>query len=417
MPFVPNGAVLPDYEHGCFAHIPDLVHHLLTGKGAPVLSAEQLGYEDRRYDRVIVILIDAFGWCFFEKIAHRYPFLRRITREGQVARLTSQFPSTTTAHVTTLFTNQVVGQHGLFEWQFYEPGLDDMIIPLQFSFSGDSQPETLRATGIDPAGLYPPSTFFQTLAADGIRTYVFQHNDYRASTYSTLMTRGARTSGFKTWAEVLVNVRMRAEKAPAGTALFVYLDTLDATLHRYGPEAPQAWAEMDAIFTTLERVFWRQAAGRLENTFLLLTADHGQMQVYPEKTIYLNQLPEFERLLPLLRRNRRGKILAPGGSPRDMFLYVLDGAVEEAVAILRAALDGRADVYPEQELEAAGLFGPQPVSPAFTARRGNVVILPHDREAVWWYEKDRFEQKHRGHHGGLSAQEMQIPLLLYDLSS
>jgi hypothetical protein len=46
------------------------------------------------------------------------------------------------------------------------------------------------------------------------------------------------------------------------------------------------------------------------------------------------------------------------------------------------------------------------------ARVGNLVILPYRGEAVWWYEKDRFEQKFRGHHGGLTPQEMEIPLLM-----
>jgi hypothetical protein len=32
-------------------------------------------------------------------------------------------------------------------------------------------------------------------------------------------------------------------------------------------------------------------------------------------------------------------------------------------------------------------------------------------EAVWWYEKDKFEQRFYGHHGGLTPQEMEIPLL------
>jgi hypothetical protein len=46
------------------------------------------------------------------------------------------------------------------------------------------------------------------------------------------------------------------------------------------------------------------------------------------------------------------------------------------------------------------------------SRLGNLVILPYEQESVWWYEKG-FEQKHYGHHGGLTPQEAEIPLLLY----
>jgi hypothetical protein len=62
----------------------------------------------------------------------------------------------------------------------------------------------------------------------------------------------------------------------------------------------------------------------------------------------------------------------------------------------------------------AGWFGPQ-VSPVFRARAGDLVILPYRGEAVWWYEKDKFFQKYYGHHGGLTPQEMEIPLLLWEM--
>jgi len=44
---------------------------------------------------------------------------------------------------------------------------------------------------------------------------------------------------------------------------------------------------------------------------------------------------------------------------------------------------------------------------------GNLVILPRGDETVWWYEKGKFELKHNGLHGGLSRDEMDIPLILY----
>ena len=78
---------------------------------------------------------------------------------------------------------------------------------------------------------------------------------------------------------------------------------------------------------------------------------------------------------------------------------------------LAGRLAGRAVVYRTADLIAAGFFGAAPVSETFLGRVGNLVVLPYRGEAVWWYEKDRFEQKYFGHHGGLTPQEMEIPLL------
>ena len=107
-------------------------------------------------------------------------------------------------------------------------------------------------------------------------------------------------------------------------------------------------------------------------------------------------------------------MLVPGGSPRDMFLYIQDGMLDEAQAVLALGLSGKADVIQTDELIRQGYFGPT-VSKAFRQRVGNLVILPYRYEAVWWYEKGRFEQKFCGHHGGLTPQEMEIPLLAIEL--
>ncbi|HEY52894.1 MAG TPA: alkaline phosphatase family protein [Caldilineae bacterium] len=410
---LPNDSIKPKYDSACFSHLPGLVKDALRGEATSPLTPALFSEPQQKFDKVVFFLIDAFGWRFFEKYGDRYPFLQHFIKHGKVSKLTSQFPSTTSAHVTTLFTNQVVGQHGVFEWQYYEPKLDAMIVPLLYSFSGEEQPELLSGVDIDPREILPNSTFFETLQAQGVTPWIFQDNTYLRSTYSATMTRGARASGYKTLAEVLVNVRLRLKKTPAPAALFLYIDTLDATLHRYGPGAPQVEAEIDAIFTIMDRAFLQQVDGAFENTLFLLTADHGQMWVDPKKTLYLNQTPQFPQIRRLLRENRRGEVLAPGGSPRDMFLYVKEPLLGEAKALVAAAVQGRADVYSIDELIAEGLFGPEPPSPTFLSRVGNLVILPRKHETVWWYEKDRFEQKFYGHHGGLSPEEMEIPMLTY----
>ena len=410
---LPNDIIKPNYDSACFSHLPALVRDALLGETTSALTPTLVSDSQQKYDKVVFFLIDAFGWRFLEEFGDRYPFLQHFIKHGKVSKLTSQFPSTTTAHVTTLFTNQVVGQHGVFEWQYYEPKLDEMIVPLMYSFSGEEQPELLRGVDIDPGEILPNSTFFETLQAQGVTPWIFQDNAYLRSTYSAMMTRGAKASGYKTLAEVLVNLRLRMSKTPSPAAFFLYIDTLDATLHRYGPGSPQAEAEVDAMFTTMERTFWQKIDGGFENTLFMITADHGQMEVDPKTTLYLNQTPQFPKIRKLLKKNRRGEVLTPGGSARDMFLYVQEPMLGEAKSLVASAVQGRADVYTIDELIGEGLFGPEPLSPAFLSRVGNLVILPRKYETVWWYEKDRFEQKFRGHHGGLSPEEMEIPLLTY----
>ncbi len=117
----------------------------------------------------------------------------------------------------------------------------------------------------------------------------------------------------------------------------------------------------------------------------------------------------------MLRTDRQGQVLTPGGSCRDMFLYVKPSALEDAQVLVANMIGERGAVRPVADLIGAGYFGPLPVSDTFLGRVGNLVVLPFEGEAVWWYEKDRFEQKFRGHHGGLTRGELEIPLLLYSL--
>lgn len=409
--FATDQFITPAYGGGSFADIPDLVRVLLMGGPAPALQPQGWAQLPQQPARLVVLFVDACGWRFFERFQD-HPLFQRFVQAGSVNRITSQFPSTTSAHVTTLFTGQPVGQHGVFEWFYYEPIVDAMIAPLLFSYAGDEGRETLTAAGVKGETLLPAGRFVAQLTAAGVHTVAFQPREFAFSTYSKSMMAGARLSAYQTLAEGLTNMTLTLHRSPAPTCCIFYTGDFDGICHHYGPDAAQSDAELDGILTLLDRWLRRDIEGRFPDTMLMLIADHGQTAVTPSTTLYLNQMPLCEKLRPLLRTNRAGQILAPGGSPRDLFLYVQDAHLAEAQALLAGALAGRADVLRVDELVQAGFFGPTPVSSAFSGRVGNLVVLPYAGEGVFWYEKDRFEQKFRGHHGGLSADEMEIPLLL-----
>jgi hypothetical protein len=404
--------VTPQYGNNCFSDLPGFIGQMLgRGDSSPLLP-EGFQAMPQRYRRVVVVLLDAFGWQLVER-HQSHPFLDRFARHGSVTRLTSQFPSTTSAHITTLYSDLPVGQHGVFEWFYYEPLVDAMIAPLLFSYAGDEHRETLQATGIKPEDLFPHSSLVHRLANQGVASTIFLPKELVGSSYTSYLMRGGQVMPYITLPEALVNVAHLLRYGPAPLCIFLYFSAIDSLSHGYGPGSAQASAEAASMLSALERWLRLELPVDLDDTLLLVTADHGQIEVNPAQAIYLNHLAQFDSLEPLLRRNRGGRLLVPGGSCRDMFLYVDPERLEEAEHILGQALGERADVRRVSDLGARGLFGPPPVSDVFMARVGELVILPRNHETVWWYEKDRFEQRFKGHHGGLTQDEMEIPLLLW----
>jgi hypothetical protein len=399
--------VFPQYNARCFADLPATVHSLLTGTNTSPLAPEILRGLAPQYEKVILFFIDALGWRFIEQYA-AHPFLQRFIQPGRLHKLTSQFPSTTAAHVTCIHSGLPVAHSGLVEWHYYEPQLDALITPLMFSFTGDKERETLTASRADPRQLYPTRTLYQQL---GVPSVILQSREYTPSTYSNQLFQGAEVFGYKALAEALATLTQLLTTRPGPGYYFLYFDKVDSVCHDHGPNSLQVEAEILATLDALER--W--ASRRLPRALLLLTADHGQVEVDPQTTHYLNRLAVWPTIAPHLKRNRAGNLLVPAGAPRDMFLYVNAEAVADVHAELSRALEGVAVVAQAKDLAAEGWFGPATPSAAFWGRMGQLIILPFRGESVWLYEPGHYEMPYFGHHGGLTPQEMEIPLGLLEL--
>ncbi len=68
--------VKPLYQSYCFANLPATVQYLLTGLGQSALPADVFGSLPTRYNKVVFLFVDAFGWRFFEQFADKYLLLK-----------------------------------------------------------------------------------------------------------------------------------------------------------------------------------------------------------------------------------------------------------------------------------------------------------------------------------------------------
>ena len=322
-------------------------------------------------ERVALILLDAFGLAFLRRHAE-HPFVRRL----EVTPLRTQFPSTTTAHVTTLHFGVPVTEHGLYEWNVLEPALDALICPLRFELA-----EGADLTGrLDPAALAPGPTFYETL---DVRSAVVAPRHIVDSPFSRLATRGARRLGFDDLGQ---GVRALSGALADGCGYgALYWDRIDSAGHEHGPDSPAFDAAIRATLDALEAEL-----GAAPGITVLLCADHGQIPVAPDRVDYLDVL--WPQLTARLAHRR------PAGSARDCFLHVAPGEVEGVIEGLTDRLEHRARV-----VAAAELFD-QP-GPRLRARLGDVAVLPVAGRQAWLRGAAGPEQRFRGHHGGLEPAE------------
>jgi hypothetical protein len=314
----------------------------------------------REHERLSVVLLDAFGWAFVQRHAG-HPFLRRL----EIEPVASQFPSTTTAHLTTFYSGLPVAEHGLSEWRVYDPELNEVVLPLPFVTS-HREPLPLA-----PRDVFPWPAFFAGAT-------VLQPAPIAGGRYSAAAFAGARVLAFET--------------IEAGAALlgrepgltYLYWDAIDFAGHRHGPSSREFDAAIRAALDALEGV----------EGPLLVTADHGQIDVHPDRLDELDVI--WPELLERLRRDRQGRALWPAGSARDCFLHVDEP--EAVVAALGERLGERAEVR-----LAAELF--PDAGPALRARLADVCVLPAPGRMAWLRAFPSHERRFRGHHGGLTPEE------------
>ena len=243
------------------------------------------------------------------------------------------------------------------------PRSERSFCPLRFNSTGFEAEETLKDR-LDPSVLAPGPTLYESL---GVPCVVAQPGRL-AGTFSAVATRGASVIGFR---HLGAGVRALADAFARQEYRYglLYWDLIDRAGHDHGPGSPEFAA---GCRRSLDEVW--DAVSELRGETVLITADHGQVDVSPERVDYLDDL--WPQLPAFLTHSR------PAGSSRDVFLHVHSEHVTTVIAELSARLDGRAEVRPAAELFDA-------IGPRLRDRLGDVAVLPSAGRQAWLAELPR----------------------------
>lgn len=369
--------------------------------------SSEKGLFDERIEgisKICFVLVDAFGWVFWERFKEESTALRELYSNGRVLKIQSQFPSTTAAHVTTLHSGLPVGQTGIYEWVIYEPMLDDLIHPLPYCRTSKARQDALFFEGIPPEKVFSHGIFYPRLKEKEIESVSILPAEYANSVFNGFYRSDVRF-GYRTLSEAFSLADKVLTESSKKTFLSLYYPQIDMAGHQYGPDSSVFKKAVNNFFDP----FGKFISSLPEDTLLILTADHGQVPQDLRKRIWLNR--EMPWLSDSIKRTRDGGRPLVSGSARDVFLHILPDRIEESFEKLKETLKGRAEVLKTASLMETGAFGGD-VSDRLRARIGDILILPERELSAWWAITGE-EQMFLGHHGGRTSEECEIPFVLY----
>jgi hypothetical protein len=405
---LPPESLVPDYRGYCLCNVPPTIFSLFgLGDGGRGLPRDALGpTETSGTENVVLFLLDGLGYSEWRKQKEN-GFIGALSRKGNVRPISTVFPSTTAAALTTISTGLTPQEHGLPEWYVYMKEIGEVIVTLPFARAGEPGRDTLVGA-MDPRALFDGTTIFERLKAGGVESTSLTNRVLAHTAYSEVARRGSKVEPYISASDLSVNLRNLVERAKGKNLFYVYWSFIDTIEHSYGPNTEVATIEASLISYALQEGFLSKLSNdAARRTLVLVTADHGQVNVDPKKTLYMNR---FGKLVKALSTTPSGKRIPPWGSARDAFVSVDETRLDEMKAYLTHKLEGVASVLKTKDAIKQGLFGINEPTRKFRRRVGNLMILPHGTNTVWFRYRKGDSLDLRGHHGGLSQDEMTIPL-------
>jgi hypothetical protein len=411
--------IYPQYDKNCISNIPNTILRLFNAENEKTKSPMQdslIMSMPERISKVILLVIDGFGFNQFLNHLHENRFLTNLTNRGEVYPLTSVFPSQTTNALTSLNTGLTPQEHGLFEYFVYLKNIG-LVNALRFERACSKRQNDLMDEGFDPRILLSKGeTIHDKLKQEGVNTFTHINSSNAFNACSNLIFQGSKIIPAVKSSDLIVRLRKNIEENSDKSAyFFAHVDTLDTISHEYGPESYEYSAELSMITYLLKRELVQKLEPKIaKETLLLVTADHGGVKVDPKETTYLNCLP---KTILSLQVGKNRKPILPIGGPREVFLHIKEQKLIETKEWLLQKIGHKAQIIETEKAVKKGLFGLGVPNMEVFERIGNLMILPYGNETVWFdYSEDR-KISFLGQHGGLSEQEMVVPFAAAGLSS
>ena len=341
---------------------------------------------NNKYKNVVLIILDGMG----EHI------LKNISKDGflyknKIDTITSVYPSTTTAALTTYYSGMPPYESGWIAWSQYfkEYGRCVDMLSHKESYKGDDVQNT-RIDVFDKTVKYTP--IFEQIenASPNVKAYEItpDYSDKRSK-------RSLRANSID---ELCQNIEMLC-KVPEEKFILAYSDKPDNLLHKYGCTSE----EVKEYIKYMEDTIKNMCSKLSDDSIVIISADHGHKDI---NKVY--NILDYTKLQECL-------IMPASLESRSVAFWVKEERKEEFEKIFKEIFKDDFLLLNKKEIIEKKLLGYGQMHSKIDDFIGNYMALSVS-DAIIKLETYLWDGKNvkKSTHCGLTQDEMEVPLIVID---
>jgi len=360
--------IRPNYDNS----IMSVANSLLKQFGAKPHHATLPNVDDlllKNHKNVVLLVMDGMGINVLERNLPRNAFLRKHIK----SEISSVYPCTTTAALTSILTGKTPNEHGWIGWSNYFKEVDKCIDLFSNHVSGtenDASGEHL------PNKILAYESIFSQIGSNVKTCVVSPFSEYFANTIEGIC-------------EHIITLCNEDSKK----FIYAYHYQPDHDMHDFGVSSDCIKLMIADYNNQLETL-----VNSLSDTLFLITADHGMTD------ITMKCAEEYAEINDALIRHICVE-------PRCCSMYVKDECKADFRRVFVDAFSDKFKFFTHDEFINSGLLGGGIPHAKISDFIGDFVAVAVSDVALWYKDINGEYNDFKGAHAGLTKDEMTVPLI------
>lgn len=386
--------IYPDYNRSIINITASILQYFGCETKYPALKELSKEYLDK-FDNIIFLVVDGLG----AKLIEHHLADNAMFRKNNATTLTSVFPPTTAAAISSYLSGVSPWEHGIIGWTLYLKEYFKMVdfLPLSDATNGEFLPEEYSKIHEK----FHFESIFKII--NELRPEVEQHyvtpESLAKSKYTKMASDSAEIFSYSTFGQALDYIHQTVKENSNKKLFYCYTGEPDKSMHKLGVYKSSIKDIIESLQSQIQALHKNLSSTK---SLILVTADHGMIEV--EESIYAN---EDKALWDSL-------ILPTFPEPRFISCFIHKDKEADFLAFAKK-YSSEFILLSKAELIEKSLLGKGSPHPRVQEMLGDYVLIAKSSKAIQTiYQSKESTFKFKGMHAGLTEKEMLVPLIILD---